>query len=901
MELMEVNDYAHKIKRIDIRNDNFESASEWITFKIHLDDVKDYETIRFSHNGNFLSHQSMDGDYFVYMPNILGGIITIYAHYYIRDLYDYEEDTNIFFEYDLTKLLDDEGDFILNVDTYDMYDEDDKLYVRSLLENSVDRYKNPNYKQYSPLQQGFFPFSSRYRPRKKYLSAPNLSTLQWSATEESVNCQNRYLQKPFWEAKIHRNELAPIITDTQAEEDGVAKYFPINAYLNYNYLPTSTEWHQHYYGFEEQAETQNKDFNVFEGTDINIVNPQFGSSNNYRIINAGNPFDDRFSMFVNHKNNIPIDLSDEFVPTNCEWKKNKCEKYFSYRPKGIGKVSRHITLKEGSVYSLKYYIYIPAEADVEADSCYVAINGNKIPDIFIAQDKTLRQQWVYHEVPFVGKTDNVIDIIGPQHDNADDEIFFINLSIEEFPEFSPTLKYTGRGLFVVEQDKYAKKPLNDLNDNCVPTDNANNEWHQDIHLPIPVGKVTFSFDGEIEVQYDNLTTNLTLYRLNTSAFDIEYDNYIMEALNEDATLAYDSETKDLSIAYKYRQIFVRGSNNSFSLRVRDIYGNPVTSGEVECAIFRNKDSMSDAIDGLVYIGKKNVQNGRVYFGHINLKDIESDGTDRFYLRIQYTNKCYDKDIIDFKTIYIESEIVNMSVSVNGETDLENGYSLTDLYNDLPLEIEVHMYNQVGNSVGNGYCELSIDDKVVQTSMIDKNGYGAFYLDIDDITASNQAIKITYYNRFFEAIKVVVFNLIKEAELDLKPAIPVQLFAWEESEMFIVHKNEYVAPITDCILIDIDTVINKENSQYINFRLEVYRHDTPTFDKDNAEVLFAENILDYPDDSIAIFDGVYDGITVPSNNITKYYTIITKDMESNGMEIRDEYRTYQRTIKVRYEV
>ena len=207
----------------------------------------------------------------------------------------------------------------------------------------------------------------------------------------------------------------------------------------------------------------------------------------------------------------------------------------------------------------------------------------------------------------------------------------------------------------------------------------------------------------------------------------------------------------------------------------------------------------------------------------------------------------------------------------------------------PLEIEVHMYNQVGNSVGNGYCELSIDDKVVQTSMIDKNGYGAFYLDIDDITASNQAIK------------VVVFNLIKEAELDLKPAIPVQLFAWEESEMFIVHKNEYVAPITDCILIDIDTVINKENSQYINFRLEVYRHDTPTFDKDNAEVLFAENILDYPDDSISIFDGVYDGITVPSNNITKYYTIITKDMESNGMEIRDEYRTYQRTIKVRYEV
>lgn len=911
---MEINDYAHKIKKISIRNDNRESISEWVTFKIHLDDVKDYETIRFSQeDGIFLSHQSFDGDYFVYMPNNLNTITTIYAHYFIKDLYSYEEDTNIFFKYDLTDILDDEtGNIIFDINEYDMYAEDGKLMVRSILNRSIDGYKNPNYKNYSE-HKGFFPLSSRFRPPYQNLVAPSFSDMRWR-TESEINLSNNPTevalisdgstphydcyrrQKPLWEVKIHRDNLSAIISDTQAEEDGVPKYFPVNVYLNYNYLPTSTEWHQHYYGFEQGDITENNDFNVFEGTDINTINPQFGSNNNYRLISWGNPFDDRFGMFVNHKNNIPIDLSNDFIPTRCKWERNKCDGYFIYKPKGAGKCTRHITLKEGAVYSLKYYMYIPAEVEVEDDSCYISINGIKIEKEFLKQDKILRHQWIYHEVPFIGQTDNVIDIIGPQHDNEDDEIFFINLSIEEFPEYSPTLKYTGRGLFVVEEDQYAKKPINDIHDECIGADWVDDEYREEPYeLPIPIGKAFFSFDNEIEMRYDDITSNLTLYRLNTAEFYAYYSSEDLFAWNEDATLSYD-EDFNINMEYNHKETLIRGSNNSITLKARDIYGHPIVSGEVECAIFRNKD-MGDVSGALVYVGKKPVQNGRIYFGHINLKDIEVDGVGKFYLRIQYTNKCYNKDIIEFKPIYIESEIVNMTI--NGQTDIQN-IILTSV-DDLPLKIQARILNQIGGSISNGYCELSIDDKVMQATMVDADGYADFYLDLDEITDINQTIKITYYNRFYEAIKVVIFDLIKGTTFDIKPAIPIQLFAWEEDEMFIIHKNEYKAPITDCILIDIDTDINRENEQYINFRLEVYRHNSPTFNRETAEQLFAENILNYPDDSIAIFDGVYDGITVPSNPITKYYTIITKDMENNGNEIRDDYRTYQRTIKVRYEV
>ena len=153
----------------------------------------------------------------------------------------------------------------------------------------------------------------------------------------------------FWQMIGRGTRLCKGLTCTD-QIDG--EYAPINVFLNYNYLPTTTEYHQHYFGFEGKHYqdnnpskphlTLNSDLNIFEGTNINTIN-NFGNNNNYRIINVGNPFDDTYSMFVDHEHIIQLDLNNA-IYTNCQLKYNKCEKYWTYTPLGKGQASLNIKL-----------------------------------------------------------------------------------------------------------------------------------------------------------------------------------------------------------------------------------------------------------------------------------------------------------------------------------------------------------------------------------------------------------------------------------------------------------------------------------------------------------------------------------------------------------------------------
>ena len=65
--------------------------------------------MRFSleYNDKYIHHQSINNDYFVRIPNKLRQITELYAHFFIADLYEYEESTEILAIYDLSALGED--------------------------------------------------------------------------------------------------------------------------------------------------------------------------------------------------------------------------------------------------------------------------------------------------------------------------------------------------------------------------------------------------------------------------------------------------------------------------------------------------------------------------------------------------------------------------------------------------------------------------------------------------------------------------------------------------------------------------------------------------------------------------------------------------------------------------
>ena len=465
MELNEIKQYQHKIKIINVHNNNIQSAYKFVVVKINLPSSND-ETVRFSlePNDHFVEHQHISdtNDYYCDIPNYLDQTITLYAHFFPSDLYEYDTELDsLILIYDLQDILIDAE--ITHYRYNAIMDDRGNLIIQSTDTNSVNNVHDPNYKEYSDInniknktEQGFFPLSGKYRS-KKNLKVPDIQTAKPSWRENN--------NKVFWEARI------PIDYATS----------PMKVFINYEYLPTSREYHQHYFGFEGTTQNNNT-INVLEGTNINILDDKFGSKNNYRLINLGNQYSDKNSIYVPHENIIPINLKD-FTPKffnnqkTCEWKKSKCQDYYIYTPLSFsanqdGYCLKQISLTPGKYYSLRYYIYIPSYAHVEDDKCHIVIETDenityKIDDAFILKDKEMRNKWIYHEVPFLATENNNIKIIGPQSFNTstdkNNNIFFTNISLYEMVEYSPTLQYTNTSLKIFEKDQKTLRLISEPN------------------------------------------------------------------------------------------------------------------------------------------------------------------------------------------------------------------------------------------------------------------------------------------------------------------------------------------------------------------------------------------------------------------------------------------------------
>ena len=432
MELNEIMKYSHKIIKIAIINDNTKSSYKYVTIKIHLDRSTN-ESIRFSTVENptseneWLDHQSAENDFFLRIPNETPSTKYIYAHYFPSELYDYTEVKQVFSRFKFKDFFEKKpkdqwggNDYHLQIKSsgYEMLlGDDNKPLIRSLLKQSLTRYKDPNYKNYITsgigdttfhmTEKGRLPLSSRYR-NSLYNIAPqfNQTTLpHWDKSEikysngdtpiieedkhtypgttlnngDGLNdCQKREQASPYWEAKIHRTGLSPLISETDENEEDEN---PINIYLNYQYLPTSTEYHQHYFGFEGknlvdgEQKTKNKTYEVLDGEGLTDINQNFGTQENtYRLIRHGNPYDNRYAMNLEHKNIYDVNLTNNVVlKENCSWERNNCQKYWTYKSQGKGAVYLNVPLKANTYYVLKYFMFIPADAYIEDDSCYIEV------------------------------------------------------------------------------------------------------------------------------------------------------------------------------------------------------------------------------------------------------------------------------------------------------------------------------------------------------------------------------------------------------------------------------------------------------------------------------------------------------------------------------------------------
>lgn len=1188
MDISEIKNYTHKIIKIKVTNNNIITAYEYITIKIHLEKEQN-ETIRFSleENGNWIEHQSYDDDYFLRIPNITPSVTYLYAHYFPADIYNYEEDTQIFSIYDFSDFFQEHPtdqwyneEYPLQITSYGyemMLGDDNKPYIRSLLDKSITKYKDPNYKQYiiddnnsvpsHMTEQGRFPLSSRYRNsyyttapqfnqgnlpywkigslQYSYGTTPNITTTTYdndtyqynninditqitNQYEYLTNCVQRNYQIPFWEAKIHRKGLSPLITETYSEDaTSDDKDMPFNVFLNYQYLPTSTEYHQHYYGFEGhnvrdaygnlvsrqdnlpeairvlnddaateanrskliaycdnikngvyRQITQNKMFEVLDGEGLHYINNQFGKESTYRLINHGNPFDDKNIMTVDHSNIIDLNLDDAKILQNCTWERNQCDNYWTLTPLANQQedslVYLDVTLKAHTPYVLKYYIYIPADAYVEdssqlpnyhtltdeeeiaADTCFITIQNNinndksiigQLQKEFRHQDKKLRHQWIYHEIPFYTlEANNRIIIKGPKHsvndiytynplngdinlkdtdfteeeiesptlelhDCKNDVIHFYSIQIAEMVEYSPTIKYTNTGLYIVEEDQYAKKVLKDINNtNCVPNTGPYPQWENDKTMPIPLSDVYIFFGGDFEIIYNELTSEISWTQ---GDFPFKFKDYNRTF---DITLGWETTSDDIKLQYEellnnltdtdynnlkntdnidaqyhsvdrdeydtnpyhrnqgrwslYREqftTFTNGINNEFTLKLQDAYGNAITSGTVECAIFTEKDEKAECADAIKCLSiKQPNEYGEIEYKNLNFRSfkpsgeyedvitlLNDDGEEvtqtvtkqrEYWLRIKYNNQCYKKTIIKWKKLIFIQEHANMIIyanrCINESTNYNNRvcdslnninsnnncckYCTSSYYDneakeyqskkiiqgsskitvngpkqydihtveELPLRLDVMIRSEPtnehpdGNILNEGYCELSINDSIVQTTYVDDNGIADFYLDADDLKPGIQVIKVEYFKqKNYETTNYAYFIVNCTSTYSEKPIVPIIIrpiyhnidIDYPEQ---LNHNIYRMYDINDTLLID----ISAEEQQ--NFSITIQKENNDTGIYETTDVYNVYNSLD--NDIIALEK-------TDADNITRYKIITDNLKDNDGNNINDDYRRNEKNI------
>ena len=987
----------HKVKKIKIHNNNTYSLMSEIIIKITLNDIGDSDTVRFTYNDELLPHQSIDNDYFVRIPNILNKDIDIYAHYFSSDLYEYEESTEIFSIYDFRELYDFlqkdvkeglagtnsyycyncgyfENSIVLNNQnipicnscgstnvlvyndeytiqadydnnrTYDYsIDEIGRLTVQSKLQDSVTTYKNPNYKNYNSkdenkTEKGYFPLSSKYRV-KTNTQAPQINQ-NIDAYWETDNPKNPI----FWEVRINRRGLSPLISNGVEDGQGnIIKDIPLNVYLDYEYVPTSTEYHQHFYGIEGQT-TEPKTMNIFEGTNLHTINNKF-NQDNYKLINWGNPYDNRHTMFVNHDLVIPVDFND-FVPSKinnaetCDWSKNICYNYWAYTPlisfnsqDNRGYCSKIINnLKDGAWYTLKFYIFLPSYLnsglfdsafDVQVITNYLSDEPiiYKIDDNFIKQDNVLKDQWIYHEVPFEATESIMIRIYGPNFVSGfNNTIFFTNMLLQKMPRYSPTIKYTNRGIFLLDTDdntlknNYIYKPISEKK---APTNVDDSEsdisWTsiKSSELPIPFGKVYISSNNNMNLYYDRLTTKLYYEHLpfdedsnNPPIFQCETreigDSHRVLVTNNTNIINViedeETENKILTIAYDDFITAVKGPNNKFVISFKDSNNVLINDGNAIASICdMNKQLLTFEDDTTLTLERQNVESGYVIW-NADLTEIPINNENEFYyLKIEYTNECSYKNETEYiRFIVIEEELYINIDSIRGATE-ENGTYIVNDSDNFPLKIIANIHNQNTLVTDRGYCELSINDELNQSTLVDYDGECDFYLDLEDISCGTYTIKIEYYREYNNALCFKYFDLtVVEGACDARPRIPIEFKIFKEGKITSIgDENYFECDYNDCILFDITTGPHSE------FLLEVWRD--PIYNNDNemidGELIIHQNILNVNQLDYTFFDSEFSEVN-KEEDVTHYYLVKTSNMEdTNGNIIKNKYRDHTRTLCV----
>ena len=891
MDLELIKQYTHKIKKIHIKNTNRYSLRSRVVLKINMN-VNDNETIRFSlkENSEFIGHQQKNNDFFIRVPNNLVGydnkptITTIYAHFFDKDLYQYEEHQQIFSEFDFSQLK------TTDSQNYQLVTDSNKktAIVRSKLNNSIDGYKNPNYKHYTKsnindnIIQSHFPISSHYRSNNIYNTAPYLLN---QGNDEWVASNSQY---PYWEAKIHRNELSPLISNgvENTEEDT-----PLNVFLNYNYLPTSTEYHEHFFGFEDNLNANNKYLNILEGENLDFVSDKFNSHNNYRIVQLSNIYSDEYSMYVPKGNIIQINLND-FIASSCSLQYNQCYGYYTYKPGDYpGYASKNIQLKKDHIYTLKYYIYIPETMNDE-EIAYISVNNEHIHNQFLQQDKILREQWIYHEVPFISHGLDIITIHGPNKIQEDNECYFINVTIEEMVEYSPTIKYNQKGIYLTENDSFVARPLNnniEAENNTAHT--ISKQWESP-NLPLIHKRVYFIFNRNKNIYYEK--NNKILYYMydNEDDFRITYNsNGDLTMTQDDDILLYVNDAGDMIAEYDTSMIFTRSVGNHFAVSLKDINGNDVNDGVVEAAIHGTKlNEKDDLTEALKYLGQRDVRNSQIEFNGIDLSNLplKNDEDTIYYLYLKYINPCSDVSFA-YETIILQEPQFTLTPIIDNENINIDDIFLVSQNKQLPLKIKCLVTNQLNDIVTGGYVDLSINDHETQSTIVDENGIADFYLDLDDLVMGVQTVKLEYFTKNYHPMKYIYFkinNLIENKPtlpfivkgiIQENTSLPIDIETYTQELSTITKMQTYTDDFGPIIMnIDIDIPSGVITSPIV---LKISR--------DNK--LLQTYTLDYiPTESLIFIDDFND---VDNTDIVKYHT--NKEAVTSIYKIEllsnDEYR------------
>lgn len=573
---------SHKIIKITVTNKNTYSLMNEVVLRVILN-LQDNEGIRFSlkEKSDWLVHQQIGNNFFILIPNNLKQNTFIYGHIIPRDIYEYEEVQQIFSTYQFNELFNhledshgkqkyvscqpnqfDGTDYkiISDVNGYD-YDIDEKgrLIVQSKLKNSVSQNldvleseSDPNYKNYvttdngqNQTEKGRFPLLSRFQDYQTD-EAPMLNNFN----PEWKTIQREDIQK--FEVKIGKEGLSPLITNGVEINNGTAlKQFPINVYLDYEYLPSSREYHQHFYGFEgdtgekvacneDDSNLESKTITVFESDNVHLLKGFDKEHYNYRIINWGDPYNNKDAMYVPHGREIKIDFSAEWNGLEADFKKNICHNYYAYTSNGINNyLKKKIpNLKKDQIYSLKFFMFLPSYIKYGEEDCSVQVETYEVEDLtnidpestdflntttkdnpdiykinnkFLKKDKSLLDEWIYHEIPFIASNNNSIKIIGPQYCEVGEEIFFADMVIQEMPNYTPTLKYSDRGIHIVDTDSdgnthYTFKSISEEKD---ANSNPFLEEKQYIpslrDLPTPFTDIVVSVKQDTDVVFDKMS------------------------------------------------------------------------------------------------------------------------------------------------------------------------------------------------------------------------------------------------------------------------------------------------------------------------------------------------------------------------------------------------------------